>query len=64
MWNSAHSGENICTQTAFIPEEDQLFLIDHNKVDIARLDGTGRRGLIKHPKKTLLKGIVVDPVSR
>ena len=51
-------------QTAFIPEEDQLFLVHDNKVEIARLDGTERRVLIEHTETRDLNGIAVDPVAR
>ena len=50
--------------TAFIPEEDRLFLADQNKIVIARLDGTERKVLIEHQNTKDLNGIVVDPVAR
>ena len=51
-------------QTAVIPEVDGLFIVHHNKVEIAKLDGSERRVLIEHPKSWDLNCIVVDPVAR
>ena len=58
--------EVLSPQTAVIPEEDRLFFLKHISaaVEVAKLDGTGRRVLIEYPKLALLRGLAVDPVAR